>query len=90
MIQEGFYVLGGRRHVQNRHYAMMRQQHNLVIRQFYVDDGGGISFLEFVNRSGQQPGVGKASNIDGRVIMFRVQWRRTNTIRMKNIHSRFK
>ena len=90
MIREDFYVLGGGGHVENRHCAMMRLRHNLGIGQFYVDGGGGSSFLEVVNRSGQQPGVGIASTIDVHVIMFRVQWRRNKTIRMTNIHSRFK
>ena len=90
MTQEDFYVLGGGRHVGNRHGAMMRLHHNLVIGQFHVDGGGGSSFLEVVNGRGQLPGVGKASTINGRVIMFRVQWRRNKTIRMTNIHSRFK
>ena len=44
MIREDFYVLGGGRHVGNRHCAMMRLRHNLVIRQFYVDGGGGRFF----------------------------------------------
>ena len=90
MIREDFYVLGGGSYVGNRHGAMMRLCHNLVIGQFHVDGGRGISFLEVVNRSGQRPGVGISSTIDGRVIMFRVQWRRNKTIRMTNIHSRFK
>ena len=70
MIWEDFYVLGGGRHVVNWHCAMMRLRHNLVIRQFYIDGGGGSSFLGVVNRSGQWPGVGRASTIDGHVIMF--------------------
>ena len=90
MIREAFYVLGGGRYVRNRHCAIMRLRYNLVIRQFYVDGGGGSIFLEVVNRSGQRPGVSRASTIDGRVIMFRVQWRRNKTIRMTNIYSRFK
>ena len=90
MILEDSYMLGGGRHVGNRHCSMMRLRHDLVIRQFYVDGGGGRSLLEVVNRSGQRPGVGRASTIDGRVIMFRVQWRRNKTIRMTNIHSIFK
>ena len=90
MIREDFYVLGGVRHVGYMQCAMTRLCHNLVIRQFYVDGGGGSSFLEVVNRNGQRPGVNRASTIDGRVIMFRVQWRRNKTIIMTNIHSRFK
>ena len=90
MIPEYCYVLGGERHVGNRHGVMMRLRHNLVIGQFYVDGGGGSSFLEVVNGSSQRPCVGRASTIYGRVIMFRFQWRRNKTIRMKNIHSRFK
>ena len=90
MIQEYFYVLGVGRYVGNRHGAMTRLRHNLVIGQFYVDSGGGSSFLEVVNRIGQWTGVGRASTIDGCVIMFRVQWRSNKTIRMTNIHSRFK
>ena len=70
MIREDFYVLGGGRHVGDRHYVMMRLRHDLVIRQFYVDGGRGSSFLKVVNRSSQRPGVGKSSTIDGRVIMF--------------------
>ena len=72
MIGEDFYVLVGGRHVGNRHCAMMRLCHNLVIRQFSVDGGGGSSFLEVVNRSGQRPGVGITFTIDGRAIIFRV------------------
>ena len=83
-------MLGGGRQVGNWHCAMMRLRHNLVIRQFYVDGGGGSSFFEVVNRSGQRPGVGRASTIDGRVIMFRVQWRRNKNIIITTIHSRFK
>ena len=90
MIREDVYVLGGGRHVGNWHCAMMRLRHNLIIRQFYIDGVGGRSFLEVVNRSGQRPGVGRASTIYGRVIIFRVQWRRNITIRLTNIHSRFK
>ena len=90
MIREDFYVLGEGGHVGNRHCAMMRLRHNLVIGDFYVDGGGRSSFLEVANRSGQRPGVGRASTIDGRVIIFRVQWRRNITIRMTKIHSRFK
>ena len=82
MIRETFYVLGGGRHDGNRHSAMMRLRHNLAIGQFYVDGGGGSSFLEVVNGSNQRPGVGRASTINGRVIMFRVQWRRNKTIRI--------
>ena len=70
MIQEKFYVLGGGRHVVNRHGAMMRLHHNLVIGQFYVDGGGGSSLLEVVNGSGQRPVVVRTSTIYGRVIMF--------------------
>ena len=70
MIREDFYVLGRGTHVVNWHCAMMRLRHNLVIRQFYIDGGGGRSFLEVVNRSGQRPGVVRASTIDGCVIMF--------------------
>ena len=90
MTRENFYVLGGGMDVGNRHGAIMRLRHNLVIGQFYVDGGGGSSFLEVVNGSGQRPGVGRTSTTDGRIIMLRVQWRRNKTIRMKNIHSRFK
>ena len=46
MIREDFYVLGGGRQVGNRHGAMMRLRHNLVIGQFYIDDGRGSSFLK--------------------------------------------
>ena len=70
MIWEDFYMLGGGRHVGNRHGSMMRLRHNLVIGQFYVDGGGGSSFGEVVNRSGQQPDVGRVSTIYGRNIMF--------------------
>ena len=87
MIWEYFYVLGGGRHVGYRHGAPMRLRHELVIGQFYIDDGRGSSFLEIVNRSRQWPGVGRAPTINGRIIMSRVQWRRNKTIRMKNIHS---
>ena len=87
MTQEDFYVLGGGRHVGNRHGAMMRLHHNLVIGKFYVDGGGGSSFLEVVNRSVQRPGVGRTSPINGRIIMFRVKWRRNKDIRTTNIHS---
>ena len=54
----------------NCHCDMMRLRHNLVIIQFYIYGGGVSSFLEVVNRSSQWPGVGRASNINGRVIMF--------------------
>ena len=90
MIQENIYVLGGGRHIVNRHGTMMRLRHNLVIGQFYVDGVGGSSFLEVVNGSGQRPGVGKTSTIDGRIIVFQVQWRRNKTIRISNIYIRFK
>ena len=90
MVQEDFYVLGGGRHVGNRHGAMMRLRHNLFIGQFYVDGGRGSSFLEVLNGIGQRPCVGRACTIDGRVIMFLFQWRRNKTIIMKKIHSRFK
>ena len=86
MIREDFYVLGGGRHVGNRHGAMMILRHNLVIGQFYVDGGGGSSFLEVVNGIGQRPGVSRASTIDSRVVMFRVQWRRNKTIRITKIY----
>ena len=71
MIREDFYVPGGGRHVGNRHCAMMRLRHNLVIGNFYVDGGGGSSFLEVVNRSVQRPGVGRASPINGRLHLTR-------------------
>ena len=90
MTRENFYVLGGGRHVGNRNGAMMRLRHNLVIGQFYVDGGGGSSFLEVLNGGGQRPGVGRTSTIDGRVIMFRVQWRRNKTIIITKIYIRFK
>ena len=90
MIREDLYVLGRGRHVGNRHDAMIRLRHNLGIGQFYVDGGGGSSCLEVVNGRGQRPGVGRASTIDGRAIIFRVLWRWNNTIMMTNIHSRFK
>ena len=61
---------GGGRNVGNRHGAMMRLRHNLFIGQFYVDGGGVSSFLEVVNGSGQRPGMGIKSTIDGLVIMF--------------------
>ena len=70
MIREDFYVLVRGTHVVNWHCAMMRLRHNLVIRQFYIDGSGGSSVLEVVNMSGQRPGEGRASTIDGRVIMF--------------------
>ena len=76
MIRDGFYVLGGGRHVGYRDVAMMRLRHELVIGQFYIDGGRGGSFLEIVNRSCQWPVVGRAPTIDGRVIMSRVQWRK--------------
>ena len=59
MIREDFYVLVGENYVGNRHDAMMRLRHNLVIGQFYVDGGGRSSFLEVVNGSGQRPDVGR-------------------------------
>ena len=90
MIREDFYVLGGGSYVGNRHGAMMRLRNNLVIGQFHVDGGRGSSFLEVVNGSGQRPGVGRASTIDGPVIMFRVQRRRDKIIRITSIHSRFR
>ena len=83
-------MLVGGRDVVNRHGAMVRLHHNLVIGQFYIDGGRGSSFLEVVNGSGQKPGVGRTSTIDGRVIMFRVQWRRNKTIRITKIYIRFK
>ena len=83
-------MLDGGRHVGNRHGALMRLCHNLFIGKFYVDGGGGSSFLEVVDGSGQRPGVGRASPIDGRVIIFRFQWRQNKTRRITNIHSRFK
>ena len=70
MIRESFYVLGGGRHVGNMHGAMMRLRHNLVIGKFYIDGGGGSSFLEVVNGSGQRQVVGRTSAINSRVIMF--------------------
>ena len=90
MIWEYFYALGGGRHVGNSHGAMMRLRHNLVIGKFCVDGGGRISFLEVVNGSSQRPCVGRSSTIDGRVIMFRFQWRRNKTIRITKIHISFK
>ena len=87
MIREYFYVLGGGRHVGNRHGAMMILRHNLVIGEFYIDGGRGSSFLGIANRSRQRPGVGRAPTINGCVIMFRVQWTRNRTIKMTNIHS---
>ena len=87
MIREAFYVLGGGRHIGNRHGAMMRLRHELVIGQFYIDGGIGSSFLEIAIRSCQWPGVGKALTINGRVIMSLVQWRRNKTVRMTIIHS---
>ena len=59
MIWEDFYVLGGGRYVRYSHGAMMRLRHELVIRQFYIDGGREIGFLEIVNRSRQWPGVGR-------------------------------
>ena len=87
MNQEYFYVLGGGMNVRNRYGAIMRLGHNLVIGQFYLDGGGGSSFLEVVNGSGHRTCVGRASTIYGRVMMFRVGWGRNKTTRMTNIHS---
>ena len=39
-----FYVLGRGRHIVNKHGAIMRLRHNLVIEKFYVDGGGGSTF----------------------------------------------
>ena len=90
MIRGDFYVLVGGRNVGNRHSAMMRLRHNLVIGQFHIDGGGGSSFLGVVNGSGQRPGVGRSSTIDGCVIMFQFQWRQNKTIRMTKIRIRLK
>ena len=90
MIRETFYVLGGGTHVGNRHGAMMRLRHNIFIGQFYVDGGRGSNFLEVVNGSSQRTGVGRTSTIDGRVILFRFQWRRNITIGITKIYIRFK
>ena len=90
MIPENVYVMGGKRHVGNRYGAMMRLDHNLVIGQFYFNVGKGSSFLEVVNRSGQRPGVGRTSTIDGHVNMFQVQCRRNKAIRITKLYIRFK
>ena len=76
MIWEDFYLLGRGRHVRYRHGDMMRLRHELVIRQLYIDGGIGNDFLGIVNRSRQWPGVVRTPTIYGRVIMYRVQWRR--------------
>ena len=62
-------VLGGGRHFGYRHGDMMILRHELVIRQFYIDDVIGSGFGGIVNRRCQWPGVVRTPTINGRVIM---------------------